>query len=160
MTVVSWGRVVLFLVWPFFLLWVECLTFYYFFFSLCCCALLPLWMECVVQTDLPLCFYFLWKFYFEANWWFDLRGTNTNLLRQRYFEGFFFSLFFACCGDGGLRATLFDPSDPPRFSGGSGRWEQRQVDHETNLNLGLKQKKGKRHSFNKLLEVKKKTTKN
>lgn len=31
MMVVSWRRVVLFLVWPFFLLLVECLTFYYFF---------------------------------------------------------------------------------------------------------------------------------
>lgn len=61
MTVVSWGRVVLFSVWPFFLLWVECLTFYYFFFSLlvllCTAAIVN--GVCVAQTDLPLCFYFL-----------------------------------------------------------------------------------------------------
>lgn len=62
---------------------------------------------------------------------------------SRYFEGFSFLSFslFACCGDGGLRATLFiDPSDPPPPSvfRGAERWGQRQVDHETNLNLGLK----------------------
>lgn len=68
MTVVSWGRVVLFSVWPFFLLWVECLTFYYFFFSprvavhCCHCE----WSVCGANRPSSVLLFFM-KFYFEEN---------------------------------------------------------------------------------------------
>lgn len=125
MTVVSWGRVVLFSVWPFFLLWVECLTFYYFFFfSSCCCALLPLWMECVWRKQTFLCAFI----FYEILFWRELMVWPKRYKHEppasTVLWGVFFFVFFSFCVLWGRKAEgdAVWPLRPPhpRFSGGPG----------------------------------------
>lgn len=121
MTVVSWGRAVLFSVWPFFLLWVECLTFYYFFSPRvavhCCHCEWSVWRK---QT-------FLCAFiFYEILFWRELMVWPKRYKHEppasTVLWGVFFFLFLRVLGTEGWGRRCLTPltPPPPRFSGGPG----------------------------------------